>query len=97
MQTRHIHISGLVQGVGFRPFVCRVAREMGMAGWVCNSNDGIHIVFNANETNAFKFYNYLLGHLPDNAIITSHSIGVTDQKEFDSFTIKKVLTFPLPI
>mgnify|MGYP003423227875 CR=1 FL=1 len=57
MQTRHIHISGLVQGVGFRPFVCRVAREMGMAGWVCNNNDGVHIEFNANETIALKLYN----------------------------------------
>ena len=88
MQTRHIHISGLVQGVGFRPFVCRIAREMGITGWVCNSNDGVHIEFNASESTAPKFYTYILEHPPVNAIITTHSINKTNQKEFNSFTIQ---------
>jgi hydrogenase maturation protein HypF len=96
MQTYHIHISGLVQGVGFRPFVCRVALEMGITGWVCNSNDGVHIEFNATANTANDFYTYLITHPPANTIITTHSISTTTQKEFDSFTIQASTIHTVP-
>ena len=31
---QNIRVSGVVQGVGFRPFVWRLARELGLGGWV---------------------------------------------------------------
>ncbi len=40
---RRITLSGAVQGVGFRPFIYRRARELGLAGWVLNSTAGITI------------------------------------------------------
>ncbi len=43
MRWVHIHIEGLVQGVGFRPFVFRLATELNLKGWVCNGVDGVHI------------------------------------------------------
>lgn len=43
MPRVHIHITGVVQGVGYRPFVWRVARSLGLAGWVRNASDGVHI------------------------------------------------------
>jgi acylphosphatase len=36
----HILISGFVQGIGFRAFVKKHAREMGLKGWVTNTGDG---------------------------------------------------------
>lgn len=36
-----LKIEGVVQGVGFRPFVFRVARELGLAGWIVNRVDGV--------------------------------------------------------
>ena len=38
-----IQVEGLVQGVGFRPFVYRLARQYGLRGWVMNSTDGVYI------------------------------------------------------
>jgi hydrogenase maturation protein HypF len=40
---RHLVIDGIVQGVGFRPFVYRLAMRHGLAGWVNNATDGVHI------------------------------------------------------
>ncbi len=89
MNTYHIHIGGLVQGVGFRPFVCRMADRMGITGWVSNGNDGVHIEFNATEETADSFYNSLLCCQPENAIIRSHHLQVTGQQTFTGFQIRE--------
>ncbi|MGN0039009.1 MAG: carbamoyltransferase HypF [Coriobacteriales bacterium] len=43
MEHAHIHINGIVQGVGFRPFVTRLARELGVRGTVLNSTSGVDV------------------------------------------------------
>jgi len=42
--ARRIRVTGIVQGVGFRPFVWRLAQELQLAGWVKNDAGGVEIV-----------------------------------------------------
>jgi hydrogenase maturation protein HypF len=89
MHSYHIHINGLVQGVGFRPFVCRIASRLQLNGWVSNSNNGVHIEFNAMESSAALCYHTILNDPPPNAIITHHSIERIPLKSFIGFSIKE--------
>ncbi|MGD2143871.1 MAG: carbamoyltransferase HypF [Anaerolineae bacterium] len=41
--ARHIHVTGVVQGVGFRPFVYNLASALSLRGWVLNSSSGVDI------------------------------------------------------
>jgi len=40
-ETRRYQIRGIVQGVGFRPFVFRIAERHGLGGWIRNNSDGV--------------------------------------------------------
>lgn len=89
MRTYYIHIDGMVQGVGFRPCVCRIAERMGMNGWVSNSTDGLHIVCTDTPEKAELFYNTILQEPPANAVIRSHQLFETGLQEFNGFTIRE--------
>ncbi|MDP3338323.1 MAG: carbamoyltransferase HypF [Rhodoferax sp.] len=44
MQTQHLRVTGIVQGVGFRPFVWRLAQQLNLSGWVRNDTQGVEIL-----------------------------------------------------
>lgn len=87
MKTWHIHIEGLVQGVGFRPFVYKVANEQNLSGWVNNGVDGVHIRLSADKENAEAFKRRILENPPPHSRIMNHSIRETTKEEFKDFTI----------
>ena len=43
MQRLTIHIKGIVQGVGFRPFVYNLAQRLKLGGWVLNNSQGVQL------------------------------------------------------
>ncbi len=87
MPTYHVHINGLVQGVGFRPFVAQLAVRMHLTGIVHNSNDGVHIEFNAEEEAAQTFYQKLLLSPPLNAILKEAKLNKIPDRFFYGFSI----------
>lgn len=71
-RERHVavHVQGVVQGVGFRPFVFRIATARGLSGWVRNGADGVRIeVWGAADAVA-GFLHALQAEAPPQACIT---------------------------
>jgi hydrogenase maturation protein HypF len=92
INTFHIHLSGLVQGVGFRPFVFKLARELNLNGWVSNTSDGVHVEFNADKLTANRFYARIIQGAPVSSKITHHHITEVGKLAFDTFSIVKSKT-----
>ena len=64
MRHVHIHVTGIVQGVGMRPFVYREAMAHGICGWVLNAGDGVHIEAHACAEAVDGFVAALSEHAP---------------------------------
>lgn len=64
MRHVHIHVTGIVQGVGMRPFVYREAMAHGICGWVLNAGDGVHIDAHACAEAVDGFVAALSEHAP---------------------------------
>lgn len=64
MRHVHIHVTGIVQGVGMRPFVYREAMAHGICGWVLNAGDGVHIEAHARAEAVDGFVAALSEHAP---------------------------------
>ena len=64
MRHVHIHVTGIVQGVGVRPFVYREAMAHGICGWVLNAGDGVHIEAHALSEALDGFVGALSEHAP---------------------------------
>lgn len=64
MRHVHIHVTGIVQGVGMRPFVYREAMAHGICGWVLNAGDGVHIEAHAPADALDAFAATLSEHAP---------------------------------
>ena len=64
MRHVHIHVTGIVQGVGMRPFVYREAMAHGICGWVLNAGDGVHIEAHAPADALDAFVAALSKHAP---------------------------------
>jgi hydrogenase maturation protein HypF len=70
LQRQRFIVSGIVQGVGFRPFVHRVATELGLSGLVGNDSAAVFIEVQGAEGAVTEFASRLLTEAPPLAVIT---------------------------
>jgi hydrogenase maturation protein HypF len=83
-----INIQGLVQGVGFRPFIYHTARRLKINGTVANSNYGVVIRTDCSDSDLQKLINAVKSEHPGVAYIHSVSVKtVNDTEVFDGFKI----------
>jgi hydrogenase maturation protein HypF len=87
--ARSIHVRGVVQGVGFRPFVFRLAHANSLAGWVLNEPDGVDIHLEGAEASLEIFLRDLEALAPPAARITGVDVRSAEHAGFEDFTIRE--------
>ena len=68
--TYKLRVTGIVQGVGFRPAVSRLAKAEGHTGTVCNRGSYVEIILQGDEEKVRSFPALLMKNLPERAIVT---------------------------
>ena len=81
-------VRGIVQGVGFRPFVYRLAREHGLGGWVLNSTQGVVIEVEGESERIEGFLGQLQAEPPPRAVIEKVETSLLPPVGYSSFVIE---------
>ena len=85
---RRLHlVGGIVQGVGFRPFVFRLANELGLSGWVRNTPAGVELQIQGTDAALSAFDHAFASSLPPLAVVTSHTSRAIPTIAESTFTI----------
>lgn len=84
-----VHISGAVQGVGFRPFVYHLAQKRELNGWVINSSSGVTIDAEGDRPNVDSFLSDLRTDKPPMAVILAMEVSYAEPFGYTNFEIKK--------
>ena len=84
MRHVHIHVTGIVQGVGMRPFVYREAMAHGICGWVLNAGDGVHIEAHASVEALDGFVAALSKHAPAAARVEHVAVADLEPDTWDA-------------
>ncbi|MDJ0661230.1 MAG: carbamoyltransferase HypF [Crocosphaera sp.] len=88
LKRLQIIITGAVQGVGFRPFIYRLATDLKLKGWVNNSASGVFIEVEGNETRLETFLSRLPQEKPPISQINSLETRWLDPVNYNSFEIR---------
>jgi hydrogenase maturation protein HypF len=86
-----IEIHGIVQGVGFRPFVARLATRFSQNGWIKNTSSGVLFSIEGLEIQQQKFLHALQNELPPFAEIHDLKIAAQSLANFEKFEIVQSL------
>ncbi|MGI9074396.1 MAG: carbamoyltransferase HypF [Bryobacteraceae bacterium] len=86
--ARSIRVRGVVQGVGFRPFVFRLAHANSLAGWVLNEAEGVDIHIEGSEPAVQSFLSELASRPPAAAQIAAIDVQSSDAVGMSDFTIR---------
>jgi len=84
-----IAVQGVVQGVGFRPFVYRLAGAHDLRGWVLNAEHGAQIHLEGAEEQLQIFLEEMKNHPPPSAVITEIVVESAETTGFADFSIRE--------
>jgi hydrogenase maturation protein HypF len=83
-----LHVTGIVQGVGFRPFIYTIATEAGLSGWVLNASDGVHILVEGTDERVEHFADVMRAQAPVMAVIEDVVAEEVDAEGLTTFEIR---------
>ncbi len=86
--ARKMHLEGIVQGVGFRPFVYRLAKKYALTGWVLNSSRGLEIWVEGRPAEVEGFCAELLHNPPPLARVLNQVISDEAVQGYPEFVIR---------
>jgi len=84
-----ITIHGIVQGVGFRPYIHKLVQKYHLAGWICNSNQGVEMEIEGEKTVVQHFREELQKNPPPLSLIADINFQRLPLAGFSEFKIKK--------
>jgi len=90
VKTEKVLVEGIVQGVGFRPFVYRIATELELSGYVRNLGNVVEIIIQGSDDKIADFIFKLQNELPPIAKINNlKTEELSDDEKYADFTIKE--------
>ncbi|MDP4092526.1 MAG: carbamoyltransferase HypF [Bacillota bacterium] len=93
IKTRYfIKITGIVQGIGFRPFVYNLARDLSINGWVSNTGEGVIIEAESSRDILDQFVKRLKSQAPSLSKIKDISVQEMEYLGYSDFTIKESIS-----
>ncbi len=88
MKALHLHITGIVQGVGFRPFVYNLAVELGLAGWVLNASDGVYVLVQGPAETVDAFPDLVRERKPTMSVVEDIVAEEVEPEPLSDFAIR---------
>lgn len=89
VKTLQVIVTGLVQGVGFRPFIHRLASGLNLAGWVQNTNENVRIRITGEQAAIEAFLSALSADTPPAAMVEKIVTEELPTEDFVGFQIQK--------
>jgi hydrogenase maturation protein HypF len=87
LRSANIHVTGIVQGVGFRPFIYGLATDLGLRGWIRNTSAGVDIQVDGSEAAIDSLVSSLKSQPPPLARLDSFEITYHEPRGFVGFEI----------
>ncbi len=94
VEARHVLVAGIVQGVGYRAFVDRNARDLGLAGWVRNLDDGRVEVYAEGEASKLDTLVARLRRGPRSAEVSGVEVSDCAPRDSIAFTVRPTALDP---
>ena len=96
--TRQYRVRGVVQGVGFRPLIHRLARDHQIRGWVLNDTAGVLIRAQGSRDGLRQFAQAIEGQAPPAAVSASiEATELAESERLEDFSIRPSVNKGTPI